>query len=174
MKPEEKKAMDASLRKRGILEPPAGKGSNYCEYLDSRGWCSVYDDRPIVCRAFGKVVSPMMTCTKPGFVSDKVQESPELRKYFMANDFVGNRREESEPKVPLGDRPTIEIVQMAIQMIHFVQKRVCSKALGERRVSEIEKLLNERGESLFKYLPPGAMQIVFGSDVKSTDRNSAL
>jgi hypothetical protein len=46
-------------------EPPAGParaaGSLRCPYATDRG-CSVYDRRPLLCRMFGAVDHPKMTC----------------------------------------------------------------------------------------------------------------
>lgn len=34
-----------------------GKGKQYCEFLDKQGKCSVYEDRPIICRIMGTTQS---------------------------------------------------------------------------------------------------------------------
>ena len=41
---------------------PSGKGKNYCEYLDKDGKCTIYEERPIVCRAMGKTNHPFLCC----------------------------------------------------------------------------------------------------------------
>jgi len=41
---------------------PNGKGEAYCEYLDEDGRCSIYDERPIICRAMGKVDYLLLNC----------------------------------------------------------------------------------------------------------------
>lgn len=49
---EEIKLMTKELRRLGYDKPPNGKGDEYCEMLTPEGKCSVYDQRPIVCRSF--------------------------------------------------------------------------------------------------------------------------
>ena len=49
---EESNMMVAELRKLGYSEPPNGKGDEYCEFLTTEGRCSVYAQRPIICRSF--------------------------------------------------------------------------------------------------------------------------
>lgn len=49
---EEEKEMRAELLKKWIKIPPKWKGDEMCEYLDEKWKCSVYNSRPIICRAF--------------------------------------------------------------------------------------------------------------------------
>lgn len=46
------KLMTAELRRQWLEAPPNGKGDNYCEFLTTEGKCSVYNQRPIICRSF--------------------------------------------------------------------------------------------------------------------------
>lgn len=52
---EEAKLIVKELRKQGYSEPPRGKGEKYCEMLTPDGKCSVYNQRPIICRAFSDI-----------------------------------------------------------------------------------------------------------------------
>jgi len=52
---EEIKLMVKDLRRQGYINPPNGKWDKYCEMLTSDGKCSVYDQRPIICRAFSDI-----------------------------------------------------------------------------------------------------------------------
>lgn len=49
---EEIKLMTKELRRQGYDKPPNGKGDKYCEMLTPEGKCSVYAQRPIICRSF--------------------------------------------------------------------------------------------------------------------------
>ena len=49
---EEKTRMQLVLEKQGLKSPPNGKGEEHCEYLTQEGQCSVYEERPIICRMF--------------------------------------------------------------------------------------------------------------------------
>lgn len=44
--------MKKELRKQWYSEPPNGKGTWYCEFLTTEWKCSVYNQRPIICRSF--------------------------------------------------------------------------------------------------------------------------
>lgn len=52
---QEVKIMVKELRKNGYTEPPRGKGPKYCEMLTTEGKCSVYSQRPIICRSFADI-----------------------------------------------------------------------------------------------------------------------
>lgn len=52
---EEAKLIEKELRKQGYTKPPQGKGEKYCEMLTPEGKCSVYNQRPIICRAFSDI-----------------------------------------------------------------------------------------------------------------------
>lgn len=52
---EEAKLIEKELRKQGYKEPPNGKGEKYCEMLTPEGRCSVYEQRPIICRGFSDI-----------------------------------------------------------------------------------------------------------------------
>lgn len=51
----EVKIMIKELRKKGYTETPKGKWPKYCEMLTPEGKCSVYEQRPIICRAFSDI-----------------------------------------------------------------------------------------------------------------------
>jgi Fe-S-cluster containining protein len=61
----------------------------YCEYLDKDGKCSCYEERPIVCRAFGKVKHPCTTCPKfkELAVLDETDEIKEYKKQAIEDSF---------------------------------------------------------------------------------------
>jgi Fe-S-cluster containining protein len=65
--------------KMSFFEKPNAK-EWYCEYLDKDGKCSCYEERPIVCRAFGKVNHPCMKC--PKFPELNTLEEPEWMKEY--------------------------------------------------------------------------------------------
>jgi len=58
-----------------------GKGKDYCEYLDSEGKCSIYEERPMICRAFGKTDSFILRCDHLLNHDNLIPEPPEMRKY---------------------------------------------------------------------------------------------
>lgn len=49
---EEYKLMKEELLKKWFLTPPNWKWDQYCEFLTSEGKCSVYNQRPLICRSF--------------------------------------------------------------------------------------------------------------------------
>lgn len=53
--PQELKLMKEALLKQGVTEPPKWKGPWYCDFLTASGTCSVYNQRPIICRAFSNI-----------------------------------------------------------------------------------------------------------------------
>lgn len=44
--------MKKELRRNWYTDPPNGKGDLYCEFLTTEWRCSVYNQRPIICRSF--------------------------------------------------------------------------------------------------------------------------
>lgn len=82
--------MIAELRRQGFEEPPNGKWDEYCEFLTAEGKCSVYAQRPMICRSFswtkwilqkeGKKVATGH-CTY-GDWKEKIA-SPEFIRYWM-------------------------------------------------------------------------------------------
>lgn len=81
--PEEKKRMDQYLKESGHNSPPNGKGGEFCEYLNGQGGCSVYPERPIICRAFGVVDDPFCVCDK-AINRKSVPESNSLKAYMAS------------------------------------------------------------------------------------------
>lgn len=77
---EEKKVMDLHLKKKWIDTPPSGKWKNYCEYLDTDGRCSVYEQRPIVCRMFWQVDHEACKCPKKEF-NNLMKHTPDMFQY---------------------------------------------------------------------------------------------
>lgn len=87
--PIEQHYMDKELKKNGYKKPPCGKGSKYCEYLTKEGACSVYNERPIICRAYGVVNDGGLTdaplCTK------KPLYTPKLMEQYVPHLTTGNK-----------------------------------------------------------------------------------
>ena len=52
---QEKILMDLELESKWLKEPPQWKVKKYCEYLDNNWKCSVYNNRPLVCRMFWNI-----------------------------------------------------------------------------------------------------------------------
>jgi len=52
---EELKMMEKELRRQGYTNPPNWKWDQYCEMLTPEGKCSVYSQRPIICRWFSDI-----------------------------------------------------------------------------------------------------------------------
>lgn len=78
--------MTQELKRQGLKHPPQGKGKEYCEYLDKCGKCTVYQERPIICRVAGVVteMKDMPSCT------DKQIETPEEMKDYVKFCSTGN------------------------------------------------------------------------------------
>ena len=77
---DEKKLMDTYLIKKWIREPPNWKWNNYCEYLNINGKCSVYEQRPIICRMFWQVDHNACKCPIKDF-QKTIPESNEMKNY---------------------------------------------------------------------------------------------
>jgi Fe-S-cluster containining protein len=148
--PEEQKRMNQCLRKQGRLKPPEGKGKNYCPYLDKNGACSVYHERPIVCRLFGIIKTPMLTCSY--FRDFPVQnETPEMWKYMTSSGFVGNRVEAESflKKIERGDPEAL--VNLAYTTMKMAIDKVCTDEEAIVKLRYIESRLQQQGDSLVKY-----------------------
>lgn len=52
---EELTIMKKELRKQWYKTPPNWKGRDYCEYLTTEWRCSIYNARPMICRAFSDI-----------------------------------------------------------------------------------------------------------------------
>lgn len=85
MTEEEKSLIESFLRKKtGSTTPPSGRGDDGCEYLTKDGKCSVYEERPLVCRGFGTIKSmqgPCSGCTS----SLQIREIPGMTAYMMSS-----------------------------------------------------------------------------------------
>lgn len=89
---EEKRAMTSLLLKKGINVPPSGKWSLYCEYLDVSWKCSVYEQRPIICRWFWQVDHEALKCSIWKH-TDHIAEPREMVQYRnkVMKDWVMNK-----------------------------------------------------------------------------------
>ncbi len=79
---EEEILMKKELRKQWIKKPPNWKWDEMCEYLTSEWKCSVYNQRPIICRIFWIVDNPRTICIKLENVK-LMKESFEMKKYWV-------------------------------------------------------------------------------------------
>ena len=118
----EKQRMDQSLRERGINEPPNAKGDDYCEYLNENGQCSVYEERPIVCRAFGVVDTPFCFCDKTS-EERRIKETEPL-KHYLSREMKFNKGykhgDEVFKKIKEGDPSTIaEVLYHSITLFNL-------------------------------------------------------
>ncbi|NDK08266.1 hypothetical protein EOM39_03375 [Candidatus Gracilibacteria bacterium] len=93
---EELKEMKKELLRKGLKEPPKGKGDGFCEYLDNNGKCSVYNQRPMICRIFGQVDTKFSKCE---FIKNVklIKETYDMKMYAkdvaihgLFNDFTKN------------------------------------------------------------------------------------
>lgn len=55
MTEQELKLIKKELQRKGYTDPPYWKWKLYCAFLTSEGKCSVYNERPIICRWFSDV-----------------------------------------------------------------------------------------------------------------------
>ena len=83
MTPEEKERIDKVMPK-----APYGKGKDYCEYLTKEGKCSVYDERPIICRSFGLIKEMNGPCK--GCTCKKQMTSPAFMRAYITTCTVPN------------------------------------------------------------------------------------
>jgi len=76
--PLEQHYIDKELKKNGYKKPPCGKGGSYCEYLTNDGICSVYNERPIICRMYGVIgdggLSGAKMCVKKPLYTPMIME----------------------------------------------------------------------------------------------------
>ena len=63
------------------ISPPAFDGDGFCDKLDEMGHCTIYRDRPLICRSFGVV--PELPCPH-GCVPDFTLTAKELRQIWSA------------------------------------------------------------------------------------------
>jgi len=146
--PAEKYAMDKLLRKKGISAPPAGKGKEYCEYLDADGRCSVYEERPIICRAFGVCRSPLLICRKIGQGDFQINDPVKLPKYSILTDLSGNNAGDSIANKPVEEWDSESLRMTAGQFAYNVLEKNMTEEEGFKRIRFIEDILQKRGESL--------------------------
>lgn len=78
---EEKKRIDMFVRKNNI-ELHKHKDDTVCPYLSKEGKCQVYAERPIICRAFGHIDTPFLTCSYLREYAS-LPESKELLEYML-------------------------------------------------------------------------------------------
>lgn len=87
----EKDRMLKLLKKKWIKEPPKWKWDDYCEFLDTDWKCSVYEERPLICRAFGHTKD--LKCSYHG--SCAVHEMPEwFKEYRVDKKLIFNKATE--------------------------------------------------------------------------------
>lgn len=88
MTKEEKERIDAYLKLLGLKKPPQGKGKDYCEYLTKEGKCSVYAERPIICRSFGLIKEMHGPCQ--GCTSEKQMTTPGFLRGYLSTCTIAN------------------------------------------------------------------------------------
>jgi Fe-S-cluster containining protein len=89
---EEDRLMKKELLKQGLKTPPNWKWNKYCEYLTTEWKCSVYNQRPVICRMFGIVDSPKAKCIILKDRVNLIKETLEMKKYWFdcMNNWVCN------------------------------------------------------------------------------------
>lgn len=147
--------MDRLLRERGIQEPPNGKGNDYCEYLDDSGKCSVYEERPIVCRAFGVVDTPFCFCEKTKQIK-KIFESEPL-KHYMASEKVFNKGYEYGDKLNEGIKNAepwaiIEVLYQSITLFN-IGKISKDRLMAQYNAFNNAYMAKNEGRSLHEVFP---------------------
>tara|TARA_R110000868_G_scaffold176609_4_gene414499 strand:+ start:10662 stop:11018 length:357 start_codon:yes stop_codon:yes gene_type:complete len=82
----------ARMHKKGIEPPDYDRNTLDCNYLSNEKTCSIYDDRPLICRLFGmvkKMKCPHGCIPEAGMMSE--QKSIKLIRY-MENVRSGETR----------------------------------------------------------------------------------
>jgi Fe-S-cluster containining protein len=116
--------------------PPYGKGKEYCEYLDRDGKCSVYEQRPIICRAFGTINSPFLKCKHvEGNIPSKELEK-ELYEYGVEcnRNGVSNqcaKEDDIITKVKEGDLEAIRKILITLSQM-FLDKTITEEDYKEK------------------------------------------
>lgn len=134
--------------------PPRGKGAEYCEYLDKRGACVVYNERPIICRAFGSVDTPFLKCKDCKGQLPSKQLERELYDYGIEcnRDGVPNecaREDDIITKVREGDLASIKKVLQALSQM-YLDKTITEKEFMEK-IELYERFYKEKtGKDLMK------------------------
>lgn len=68
-----------------------GKWPEYCEFLDTEGQCAVYEERPITCRAHGKLDTEDTYCDiNANLDKSTIPVVPELEEYYDNNKIIFN------------------------------------------------------------------------------------
>lgn len=151
---EEFKRMNQCLRKQGIDKPPSGKGKNFCEYLNKEGKCSVYNERPIICRAFGKVDTPFLTCSYSRNCP-KIKESLYLSRYMTGSCGKMIRNKNGMPsdfleKLNSGD-PQI-VLATASQLRTMFDDGIMTRKAYEAKMDQLEELMQKNGDSILNHI----------------------
>jgi len=92
----EEVAMNKLLLQKGIHSPPNWKGDGYCEYLTVSWKCSVYEQRPIICRGFWQVDNEALKCPIWKH-TDHIAEPSEMVQYRnrVIKDWIMNKNADS-------------------------------------------------------------------------------
>ena len=63
-----------------------------CKYIGENGGCTIYEDRPFICRLFGTTLDPALICPhgcSPQVMLTKEQASNLFALYITGRNFVG-------------------------------------------------------------------------------------
>ncbi len=146
---EEEKRMMRSLRKQGHKEPPNGKGKGYCKFLDKDGKCSVYRERPIICRAFGKVETPFLRCSY-----NRDHDSPRLFAEFInygKQPKVSNGHKGFNWKEKLESGDPKALLLMAQITTDLYRAKEITEEETHQKLEILEERMNAKGDSLTNY-----------------------
>lgn len=99
--------MKKELRKQGYLEPPNWKGDWYCEMLTTDGKCSVYSQRPIICRGFSNIGYKITKNGKSMVTQSCTYWNKEIR--TATHEFVQYGDELMKKGVVIGSMNTFEL-----------------------------------------------------------------
>lgn len=161
---EEKQRMDLALRNNGYIEPPNWKGKDFCEYLDLEGHCSVYDERPMICRAFWVVRTPFLYCeynTEEQVANkeaplDMPQEFMEYMDYMFKTGHYSNKwGQQVKNQMPIEQRMLMngasEVVPAAKVYLDAYRWWFCNEAQFQEKMWELEKIMMLHNDSLANY-----------------------
>lgn len=139
--------MNKVLRKNGYDQPPNGKGKEYCEYLTAEGRCSVYEERPIVCQAFGKIKNPFLTCSYKREYA-VLPQTKNMIKYLMTIGQENGNQKGSDfmEKIKEGDFDCL--AACCIQIVQCVEMGLLSMEAACKEMDDFEKIAQMHGYSL--------------------------
>ena len=153
----EKDKMDKLLLKKWFSAPPQGKGKDFCEYLDVEWKCSVYEERPIICRAFWTIDITGLQCT----YNIKLREHnmkfipKQLLEYMSSKNKINNnvKKEETlESIISKGVPSIVYHVATLLEVLKVLGKSEAPRKV-ENRIIKLEEAMEKLDDSLENYFP---------------------